>query len=317
MSGPRPQRQLHAPLALAATALLLLYAGAGTASAQPMMPSGGPDGPRSLAPDKVLQTVGVDQKLDAVISPDITFKNEAGQTVRLGDYLGKRPLLLTLVYYECPGLCTMTLNGVGRALKPLKFSAGKEFDVLTVSFDPKDTPELAARKKDTYVKQYNRPGAEGGWHFLTGDQPNIEAMTKAVGFRYTYDENTKQYAHASAIIVLTPKGHVSRYFYGLEYSTRDIELGLIEAAEERIGSVTDAIVLFCYAYDPAAGKYSLVITRVLKVGAVLTMVTLGGFVGLMLYRERRDNKLKKPPTGNTTDDAGDGQQQRSEILNPQ
>jgi len=257
------------------------------AAAQPMMPAGGPDGPKSLAPDKVLQTVGVDQKLDAQVSPDLTFKNEAGETVRLRDYMGKRPLLLSLVYYECPGLCTMTLNGIASSLKPLSFTPGNEFDILTISFDPRETPALAAKKKARYLKEYKRAGAEKGWHFLTGDEANIKALCETVGFRYQYDENTKQYAHASAIMLLTPQGRVSRYFYGLEYSTNDIRLGLVEAADERIGTITDTVTLLCFKYDPAAAKYSLNILWAVRIGGVLTVLAMGTFILVMWRRDRR------------------------------
>ena len=300
---PRRINQLSALLGL------VFCCAAGPLSAQPMMPSGGPEGPRSLAPDKVIQTVGVDQKLDAQVSADLTFKNEKGETVRLGDYMGKRPLILSLVYFECPGLCTMTLNGITTSLRPLAFTPGKEYDVLTISFDPRETPALAAEKKRRYVKDFLRAGStkshdpasvEAGWHFLTGDEANIAELCKTVGFRYTYDDRTKQYAHASAIMVITPGGKVSRYFYGLEYSTKDIRLGVIEAADEKIGTLTDAVSLFCYAYDPASGKYSLAITRVLKVAAALTMLSLGSFVGLMLWRERRATAAAKLTTDTTT-----------------
>ena len=274
--------------ALAVYAGVILCAPFG-APAQPMMPSGGPaGGPKALAAAEVLKTVGVDQKLDAQVSPDLTFTDEAGRTVRLGDYFGRKPLILSLVYYECPGLCTMTLNGIARSLKPLSFSAGNEFDILTVSFDPRETPALAVAKKDRYLKEYKRPGAEDGWHFLTGDQANITALCEQVGFRYRYDEVTKQYAHSSAIMVLTPQGRVSRYFYGLDYSTKDIRLGLVEAAENRIGTVSDAMTLFCYAYDPNSAKYSMNIMRVVRAGGVLTLLSLGTFMFLMVRRERRN-----------------------------
>lgn len=287
-----------ATLALSAGAALLCAPT--SAAAQPMMPagtdapaaSGGDGGPRGLAPTEVLETVGVDQNLDAQISPDLTFINEAGQTVRLGDYFGKRPLLLSLVYYECPGLCTMTLNGIVTSLRPLTFTPGTEFDILTISFDPRETPALAAAKKKRYLADFRRPGAERGWHFLTGDEANIKALTETVGFRYRFDERSKQYAHASAIIVITPQGRVSRYFYGLEYSSKDLRLGLIEAADERIGTVSDAITLLCYKYDPASAKYSLAIMRVLQVAAVATVLTLGTFMFVMFRRDRRRQNLQ-------------------------
>jgi protein SCO1 len=289
-----------------------------SAVAQPMMPAGGPGGaPQALAPDTVIRDVGVDQNLDAVLAADLTFKNEAGQTVRLGDYYGKRPLILSLVYYECPGLCTMTLNGVARALNALRFTPGKEYDLLVVSFDPRETPELAAAKKAKYVKEFNRHDGQAGWHFLTGDQPNIDALCKTVGFRYRYDEKSKQYAHASAIMVITPQGHVSRYFYGLEYSTKDIELGLMEASQNRIGTLSDAVMLFCFQYDPASGKYSLAVMRLLRVAALATVATLGTFMFVMFRRDRR-NKLRTAECGlRSAEDGTALPNPQSEIRNPQ
>ncbi len=307
---PQPLVRKFAALAIGAAAACFCA----RAAAQPMMPAGGPDGPKPLAPDAVLKSVGIDQNLDAQISPDLTFKDESGKVVRLGDYFGKKPLVLSLVYYECPGLCTMTLNGIARSLKPLTFDAGKEYDVLTVSFDPRETPELAAAKKAAYVKEYlagdivkhDAASVQAGWHFLTGDEANIKELCKTVGFRYRYDEKSKQFAHGSAIMVLTPQGKVSRYFYGLEYSSKDIRLGLIEASDNKIGTMTDAVVLLCYMYDPASGKYSLAILTAMRIGAVLTVLSIGSFVGLMLLRERRA-KLRTLAAGNP----------QSEILNPQ
>jgi protein SCO1/2 len=294
MSRPLAKKLLlRATLLLSGCALLT-----GRAAAQPMMPAGGnTDGVASaMAPDTVVKNVGVDQNLDATVSPDLTFTDETGKTVRLGDYMGKRPLLLSLVYYECPGLCTMTLNGVARSLRPLSFTPGKEFDVLTVSFNPNDTPKLAAAKKANYIDEYLAPGsavshnredAVAGWHFLTGDKANIDKLCQTVGFRYTYDEKSKQYAHASCIMILTPQGHVSRYFYGLEYSTKDIQFGLMEAAAERIGSLSDAIILFCYHYDPSAAKYSLAILKVVKVAGILTVASIASLVFFLSRRDRR------------------------------
>jgi protein SCO1/2 len=275
------------------------------AIAQPMMPSAGPGAPKPLAPDKVLQTVGVDQNLDAQVSPDLKFRDENGKTVYLRDFFGKKPLLLSLVYYECPGLCTMTLNGIATSLKPLTFTPGKEFDILTISFDPREKPELATAKKNRYLKEYGRPNAAPGWHFLTGDEADIKELCKTVGFRYQYDEATKQYAHAAAIMVLTPQGRISRYFYGLEYSSKDIRLGLVEASEERIGTISDAVTLLCYKYDPASGKYSLAILKVMRLGAVLTILSLGTFMFVMFRRDRRNPKLfdNKSGTGETATQA--------------
>ena len=238
-------------------------------------------------PAEVVERIKVEQNLDAQVPPDLVFRNEAGEEVRLGDYFGKRPIVLSLVYYDCPGLCTMTLNGMVKSFRPLEFDVGDEFEVITVSFDPKEKPELAAAKKAEYVKQYRREGAERGWHFLTGDPEPIKALCETVGFGYSYDERTGEYAHASVIMVLTPTGKVSRYFYGLEYSSRDLRLGLIEASEERIGSLSDAVMLLCYKYDPTTGKYGFVIMTVLRAGAILTVLGLGLFMFVMFRRDRR------------------------------
>lgn len=313
MSRPLMNRPLKAACAALLCAASMVVCAPRGATAQPMMPAGGPAGPKPLAPDKVIQNVGVDQKLDAQVSPDLTFKDETGKTVRLGDYYGKRPLLLALVYYECPGLCTMTLNGIAKSLKPLTVTPGKDFDVLTISFDPRETPELAAKKKTTYVQEYVKSSmvkhdaadAEAGWHFLTGDDANIKPLCQTVGFRYRFDEKSKQFAHASVIMVLTPQGKVSRYFYGLEYSSRDIQLGLVEAAENRIGTLTDAVTLLCYQYDPASGKYSLAILKLLRFAAVLTVLSIGGMVFFLVRHDKR-LKLKTAALG-----------ARTEILNPQ
>jgi protein SCO1 len=240
-----------------------------------------------MAPASVAADVSIDQKLGAQVPLDLAFRDETGAAVRLGDFVSDKPVVLSLVYYRCPGLCTMTLNGMSRAFKPLQFSAGKEFEVVTVSIDPNETPELAAKKKAEYVRAYGRAGAAGGWHFLTGDEQAIRALADAVGFRYVYDPVRDQYAHGAAIMVLTPGGRVARYFYGLEYSSRDLRWGLVDASEGKIGSLADAVQLLCYAYDPMTGKYGVPIMRTLRVAAVVTMLSLGGFVVMMLRRERR------------------------------
>lgn len=248
-----------------------------------------------MAPASVVQNVSIDQNLDAQVSPDLTFRDENGAPVRIGQYFNSgKPVVLSLVYYRCPGLCTMTLNGMSRAFKPLQFSAGKEFEVVTVSIDPNETPQLAAEKKAEYLRLYGRAGAEAGWHFLTGDAASIKALADAVGFRYVYDPNTNQYAHSAGIMVLTPGGRVARYFYGLEYSSRDLRWGLVEASENRIGSVADSVNLLCYAYDPMTGKYSMPVMRTLRAAGILTVASLGGFVLLMLRRERRAKPVVPP-----------------------
>jgi protein SCO1/2 len=243
--------------------------------------------PEPMAPSSVTKNVSIDQKLGAQVPLDLAFRDEAGATVRLGDFVRDKPVVLSLVYYRCPGLCTMTLNGMSRAFKPLQFSAGREFEVITVSIDPKETPELASQKKAEYVKAYGRAGAAGGWHFLTGDEPAIRAMADAVGFRYVYDPARDQYAHGAGIMVLTPGGRVARYFYGLEYSSRDLRWGLVDASEGKIGSLADSVQLLCYQYDPMTGKYGVPIMRTLRIAAVVTMLGLGTFIVLMLRRERR------------------------------
>lgn len=249
-----------------------------------------------MAPASVVQNVAIDQNLNAQVSPDLTFRDETGATVRLAQYFNSgKPVVLSLVYYRCPGLCTMTLNGMSRAFKPLQFSAGKEFEVVTVSIDPDETPQLAAEKKAEYLRQYGRAGAEGGWHFLTGDAASIKALADTVGFRYIYDPATNQYAHSAGIMVLTPGGRVARYFYGLEYSSRDLRWGLVEASENRIGSVADSVNLLCYAYDPMTGKYSMPVMRTLRAAGILTVAGLGGFVLLMMRRERRAVPVVAPP----------------------
>ena len=215
------------------------------------------------------------------------FKDENGASVKLGDYFGKKPVVLSLVYYQCPMLCNQVLNGMVTAFRVMNFKAGQEFDVVTVSFDSRETAALAAAKKNTYVNYLpadRRVGAASGWHFLTGDEASIKRLTEAVGFRYHWDEATNQFAHASAIYVATPEGKLARYMYGVEYAPRDLRLGLIEAADNKIGSPVDQLLLYCYHYDPATGKYGARIMRVMQVGGV---VTLFGIVALLFTLRRR------------------------------
>lgn len=235
----------------------------------------------------ILRQVGIDQHLDAQLPLDLPFRDESGATVRLGQYFGRKPVILTLVYYECPMLCSLVLNGLVSALRTLSFDVGNQFDIVTVSINPSETPALAARKKLGILDDYHRAGAESGWHFLTGDAPAIAALADAVGFHYQYDPEHKQYAHAAAIMVLTPAGKLARYFYGVEYAPRDVRLGLIEAADERIGTAVDQVLLYCYEYDPAMGRYSAAILNLVRLGGVLTMLALGTFLTVMLRRDRR------------------------------
>ncbi|HVN81644.1 MAG TPA: SCO family protein [Terriglobia bacterium] len=220
---------------------------------------------------------------------DLEFRNEDGQPVRLGTFLGKRPVVLSLVYFQCPMLCTQVLNGLASSLVVLSFDVGKQFDVVTVSFDPADTPELAAAKKENYLRRYRRPGAAQGWHFLTGDESSIKTLTQAVGFHYAFDSKSKQFAHPSGIMILTPQGRIARYFYGIEYAPRDLRLGLVEASEYRIGSPADQILLFCYHYDPSAGKYSVVVLRILKLAAALTLLVLTALFLILKRKTSREN----------------------------
>jgi protein SCO1/2 len=230
-----------------------------------------------------LQNVGFEQKLNDQIPGDLLFRDETGKAVHLSDYFGKRPLILNLVYYRCPMLCGEVLSGLTNSLKILKFDMGKQFDVLTVSFDPRETPELAAAKKAEYLKRYGRPGADAGWHFLTGDQKNIEALTNAAGFEYQFDPKTGQFAHVTAIMVLTPEGKIAQYYYGVEYAPKDLRLGLVQASNNQIGNVVDQVLLYCYHYDPATGKYGAMVARVLRLSALATILILGGML-LILFR---------------------------------
>ncbi len=233
----------------------------------------------------VLTEIGFDQRLGESVPLDLPFRNEAGETIRLGDYFGKKPVVLSLNYYACPMLCTVTLNGLASALNIISMSAGREFEVVTVSFDPRETPALAAAKKKSYLERYKRPGAAAGWHFLTGDPASIAALTKAVGFRYVWDAETKQFAHPAGVLVLTPEGKVARYLYGIEYAPRDLRLAVVEASAGRIGTPVDQIILACYQYDPTTGKYGAAIMRMVRAAGALTVLGLVGFIVLMLRRE--------------------------------
>ena len=224
-----------------------------------------------------LQNVGIEQHLDEQIPPDLNFRDETGKPVRLGDYFGKKPVILNLVYYNCPMLCGEVLSGLESALRVLKFDVGKEFDVLTVSFDPRETPDMATKKKAEFLKRYGRAGAAEGWHFLTGPQESIDALTKAAGFQYQYDPKTGQFAHATAIMILTPEGKIAQYYYGVDYAPKDLRLGLIQASENKIGTLADQVLLYCYHYDPTTGKYGAIISRVLQAGGACHRAGAGNF----------------------------------------
>lgn len=247
-------------------------------------------GAQLLTQEQIAQ-IGIDQRLDEQLPLDLVFADEQGRQVKLQEYFGAKPVVLALVYYECPMLCTQVLNGLLKTLRMISFDAGAQFEVLAVSFDPDETPQLAAAKKAEYLKAYNRPGAEAGWHFLTGAQDQIDRLTQAVGFRYQYDERSGQYIHAAGIVVLTPSGRLARYFYGVEFSPKDVRLGLIEAADERIGNPVDQFLLLCFHYDPASGKYTLAIMNTLRAAGALTVAALGIFIAMTLRRERRRREL--------------------------
>jgi len=232
-----------------------------------------------------LKNVGIAQRLNQQIPADLVFRDETGRQVRIGDYFGKKPLILSLVYFRCPMLCSEVLSGVEGSLKALTFNVGNEFDVLTVSFDPKDTPEAATEKKAEILKRYHRAGAERGWHFLTGSEASIAALTQAVGFSYEYDPKTDQFAHSTAIMILTPEGKIAQYYYGIEFPPKDIRLGLIQASENKIGTLADEVILYCYHYDPKAGRYSAIISRILQLAGGLTIVSLGTVLLILFRRE--------------------------------
>jgi protein SCO1 len=261
-----------------ATLALALVALPGSAAAQFTDPTQG----IGVRPE-LLKEVGVDQKLDAQVPLNLAFRDEHGNAVELGQFFAGKPVILTLVYYNCPMLCTQVLNGLDRSMQLIPMEVGKDFSVVTVSIDPTDRPVIAEAKQAMYAGMYKRPGAQYGWHFLTGEEPQIRQLADAVGFRYAYDSDSKQYAHASVIMLLTPDGKISRYFYGVSYPERDLRLGLVEASQGKIGSPVDQVLLFCYHYDPHTGKYGLLISRVIQAGGVAT-VLIGGIFMILLFR---------------------------------
>ena len=244
-----------------------------------------------------LREVRIEQKLDQQLPLDLVFRDESGQPVRLGQYFGQKPVVLAFVYYDCPMLCTQVLNAMVTSFRVLPFEIGKDYDVVTVSFDPRETNTLATAKKQVYMKylpERMRAGANSGWHFLTGDQPSITQLTDAVGFHYRYDEATKQFAHASGIMVTTPQGKLSRYFYGVDYPARDLRLGLIESSENKIGSRVEQLLLYCYHYDPATGRYGVAIMKVMRIAGVATLL---GLAAMILLLKSRNPKLTEVKTG--------------------
>jgi protein SCO1 len=249
----------------------------------------------------ILQQVGIDQHLNQQLPLDLHFRDEAGNDVRLGDYFGKRPVILSLVYYRCPMLCGEVLNGLTSSLDVVNLGLGQDYDVVTVSIDPRETPDVAAKMKEVYLRRYNRHTAQAvqGWHFLTGTQDAIQQLTKTVGFRYVYDSRIDQYAHASGIQIVTPDGRLSQYYYGIEYSPKDLRLGLIEASKNHIGTVVDQLILYCYHYDPSTGHYGAIVMRVLRLAGLATVLLLGGFIVIMTRRDIRAARLSRATTQET------------------
>jgi protein SCO1/2 len=236
---------------------------------------------------RALQGIGFDQNIDQHIPLDTTFRDESGATVRLGDYFGRRPVVLVFAYYDCPMLCTQVIHGLSSALGVLSLLPGKDFEIVTVSFNPADTPATALAKKAIYVERYKQPGAAAAWHFLTGDPRSIERLTKAAGFRYAWDEDTKQFAHPSGIVVVTPDGRLARYLFGIEYGPRDLRFAIVEASAGKVGSIVDSLLLYCFHYDPMMGRYGLVIMRAMRLAGAATVLALGAFIVVMIRRERR------------------------------
>jgi protein SCO1 len=257
-----------------------------TLSAQSMEPP--PQGmvPASQKPE-MLKGIGIDQRLDAPLPLDTAVRDEAGRPARLGDYFGKRPVILAFVYYNCPMLCTQVLNGLVGSLNVMSLDAGTDFDVVAVSFDARDTPAMASAKKAAYLPRYKRPNSADGWHFLTADAAAIEKLTKAAGFRFRYDEKLDQFAHASAVMVVTPDGRLARYFYGIEYAPRDLRLGIVEASAGKIGTPVDQILLYCFHYDPSSGKYGWVVVRMIRLAGLATLAILAFAIWRMSRRRPR------------------------------
>ena len=290
LHGQRIRRGHRAGVAVACLAALMGALAAPLAAQQTGPLSVPPPGTAATQQIPILKEVGIDQKLNGQVPLDLEFTDEQGRTVTLGQYFGPRPVVLGLVYYQCPMLCTLVLNGLVGSLDGMAFDAGQEYDVVVVSFDPGETPAMAAEKKREFVRRYNRAGAEDHVHFLTGRESAIKPLTSAVGFRYVYDESIKQWAHPAAITVLTGDGRVSRYLYGVEFAPRDLKLALVEAADGRIGTLVDQAVLFCYHYDPETGRYGLVIMNIVRLAGVLTVLALGASIFFTLRRDARQAK---------------------------
>jgi protein SCO1/2 len=294
-----PLRRPRLAAALLVFAALGLAAAAPAVLAQRAQPALSADARAAGLPPQ-LKDVGFDQRLGERVPLDLAFRDHEGEPVRLADYFrAGKPVLLSLVYYECPMLCDLTLSGLAQSLKPLELTAGRDFELVTVSFDPGEGPAEAAGARSRYVPRYGRAEAWEGWHFLTGEPAAIDALAEAVGFRYQYDPERDEYAHAAGLVMLTPDGEVSRYFFGTDHPAKDLRLGLVETADEKIGSPIDQILLYCYHYDPALGRYSAATMNLLRAGGALTVLLLGGFVVIMLRRERRAAAAGTGPSART------------------
>ncbi len=234
----------------------------------------------------LLENVGIEQRLGEKLPLEALVRDEQGREVPLGSYFGDKPVILALVYYECPMLCSMELKGLVRSIRILSLDVAADFEIVTLSFDPGESPALAAKAKQEYVQSYGRPGAGEGWHFLTADEENILKLTEASGFAYRYRPETDDYSHASGVMVVTPDGTLSQYFYGVDFPPRDLRLALVEASEGRIGSIVDQILLFCFHYDPAMGRYTLVVMNVIRALGLITVLAIAGFLWFSLRRER-------------------------------
>ncbi len=266
-----------------------------TALAQPGFPAGysDPQRPGTVSTDTLpqLKDVSFKQRLNEMLPLDAAFVDETGRRVQLGDYFGRKPVLLAFVYYECPMLCTQVMNGLSSALKVMPFTAGEDYEVVLVSFDPRDTPATAAEKKRTHLEYWSTQRDAKAWHLLTGDEATIRRVTSAGGFSYRWDERTGQFAHVSGILVATPQGRLSRYFYGVEYSPKELRLALVESSEGRVGSAIDELLLYCFHSDPEAGRYGVVVMSLVRIGGVMTMLAIGGFI---LFSRRRESRMPAP-----------------------
>ncbi len=238
-----------------------------------------------------LREIGFDQNLDQYVPLDVPFRDESGRTVRLADYFGSRPVVLVFAYYDCPMLCTQVINGLSTALNILSLAPGKDFEIVTVSFNPRDTPATASAKKAVYLERYTRDGAARAWHFLSGDEPSIDRLTKAAGFRYVWDAETKQFAHPTGVIVLTADGRLSRYLFGIEYGPRDLRYALVEASAGSVGNAADTLLLYCYHYDPMTGRYGFVVMRAVRIAGAATVLALVSFIIVMVRKEKRAASL--------------------------